>query len=578
MVKVERGTLIRKIWPLAVFSALALTACGDDKKEDSDDENSQYVVMPFVLGDTAKIDGGSETTFSISRSDDVATPTAGLRSTRAHFDALYMDERAADHDARFLLNRFDSKKGLEQGDAFWRTVYRLDRYYQMKSGRDAMQLFAGEGAGPTEAAYRANAERAAAKAGLNSFAMTAAACPADGDEIEVPEANGAFGDGETRGVEIPAGGAEDATDFCLVYVDEPTTAGGKPAVKATVKTVMDRFKTVIYKDAFAPVGDYTFKPIVVVIDFGDGEKWPQLDPFQIAGAFIKDIGNNNYNQPVLFMASDNKKLKKNKDVPDAEFDKANATKVWHGTVAHEMQHAVVDYFKGHKADLGGEIAAIDEGLAHVIEDLFGYGQENFGGFAKPFLLAWANKDGGGYPILTAGEVTATDRGASQVFWYYLMSQKGGVTISGGAPASGGGLDFIAAVVKSGKRGVANLAEAYGGVWTDAVSGFYGALVLDGTKVEEGFTVDAKHKVQDTQTVTDLNGNTDKRFGMHYNGFEGLPDTRTYELTTESTRKLEDVTYYQTMPLLYTGAEVDKLTYSSDAADATNQGVAKIKIK
>jgi hypothetical protein len=146
------------------------------------------------------------------------------------------------------------------------------------------------------------------------------------------------------------------------------------------------------------------------------------------------------------------------------------------------------------------------------------------------------------------------------------------------PASGGGLDFIAAAVKSGKRGVANLAETYGGVWTEAVANFYGALVLDGTKVEEGFTVDPKYKVQEPETITDLNGNKDKRFGMHYNGFEGIPDTRTYELTTDSTPKLEDVSYYQTLPLLYTGANVDSLTYTSDAADASNIGVAKIKIK
>src|SRR5690606_17231367 len=133
------------------------------------------------------------------------------------------------------------------------------------------------------------------------------ACPADGDDLEVPEKNGAFGEGETRGVTIPDGATEDAGDFCLVYVDNPTTAGDRTAVKATVKTVLERFKTVIYKDSFAPVGEYTFKPIVVVIDFGDEEKWPQLDAFQIAGAFIGDIGKYNYKQPVLFMASDNKK-------------------------------------------------------------------------------------------------------------------------------------------------------------------------------------------------------------------------------------------------------------------------------
>ena len=567
MVKVERGMMIGKILPLALLSAFALTGCGDDDKKKDDDETSQYVVMPFVLGDTATIDGASATTFSISKTAAAATGSSYALTGREGFDALYMTDLAAEHDKRLLLNRFDSKKGFDQGAGFWQTAKRLDAFYQMKSGKSSLQFFAGDGVGPTEAVYRAAAEHGLAKAAVKSFKMTAASCPADGDDFEVPAANGKTGDGETRGFPIPAGGSEDATDFCLVYIDDPTTAGGKDAVKATVKAVLDRFKTIIYKDPMPPIGDYTFKPIVVVIDFADGEKWPQLEAYQIAGAFIKDIGNINYKQPVLFMAA-----------TDKDGDAATATKIWHGTVAHEMQHAVMDYYKGHKANLGGETAAIDEGLAHVIEDLFGYGKENFGGFAKSFLGVWANKDAGGFPILTAGEVNATSRGAAQAFWYYLMSQKGGVTISGGTAVSGGGLDFIAAAVKSGKRGVANLSEAYGGTWTDAVAGFYGALVLDGTKVGEGITVDSKHKVQDTQTITDLNGNADKQFGMHFNGFEGLPDTRTYDLTTDSTPKIEDVSYYQTLPLLYTGAAVDGVTYTSDAEDAKNQGVARIKIK
>lgn len=566
MVKVERGLVIRKILPLALLSAAALTGCGgDDKKED--DENSQYVVMPFVLGDTAKIDGASATTFSISKSDAAAGAGLKLKGGEA-FDALYLTPQQAEHDMRTLLNHFDSTKGLDQGAWFWKTARRLDAYGRVQSGK-GLQMLAGDEVGPTEAAFVASAKHAAEKP-AKSFAMTAAGCPAAGDEMEVPGEKGSLTD--RRGVTIPADGAEDATDFCLVYLDAPTTAGGKDKVKATVKTVLERFKKVIYKDDLAPVGGYTFKPIVAVLDINDKSKWP--DPatypaFKVAGAFIKDVGNDEYKAPVLYMAS---------TVASPDGTDATATKVWHGTVAHEMQHAVMDYFKAHKADLGGEIAAIDEGLAHNIEDMFGYGAENFSGFAKAFLGTWANKDAGGFPILTTDEVNPTARGAAQTFWYYMISQKGGITYDGGFPASGGGLDFIATAVKSQKRGVANLAASHGGTWTDVVSGFYGALVLDGTKLADGITVDAKNKVQDTQTCTDLNGNTDKQCGMHFNGFGGLPDTRTYELTVDATPKIEDVSYYQTVPLLYTGAAVDSINYTSDAEDKTNQGVAKVKIK
>lgn len=564
MVKVERGTMIRKILPpmfLSLLSAFGLTACGDDDKKKEDDENSQYVVMPFVVGDTATINGATAEKFTIEKGADAAATGAKLTGKET-FDALYMNDQVAEHEARTLLNRFDGKKGQAQGAWFWSTARRLDAYYGMKSGK-GMQFFAGDGTGPTEAAYRAWASQTA-KVAPPSFKMTAATCPEAGDEIEVPAANGKMGDGETRPVDVPEGGAEDATDFCLVYIDDPTTAGSKEAVKATVKTVIDRFKTVIYKDAFAAVGDYTFKPIVVVIDFADADKWPQAEAFQIAGAFLPQIAAT-VKQPILFMASKSK-----------ETDAAKATKVWHGTVAHEMQHAVMDYFKTQKGKLeGGEIPAIDEGLAHLIEDMFGYGQENFGGFAKAFLSTWYDADLGGAPVINAEDTGPSSRGAAQAFWYYMQSQKGGITFASGVAASGGGLEFIAKAVKSGKRGVANLAEAYGGTWTDVVSGFYGALVLDGATLAEGVTIEDKYKVQDIQTISDLNGNTDKKFGMHFNGYEGLAATHDWALKADTTTKIEDVSYYTTVPLLYTGAAVDGLTYTSEGKTVTT---AKVKIK
>ncbi len=564
MVKVERGIMIRKILPpmvLSLLSAFGLSACGGDDDKKEDDETSQYVVMPFVVGDTATINGATEEKFTIEKAADAAATGAKLAGTEA-FDALYMNDVVAEHEARTLLNRFDSRKGQAQGAWFWSTARRLDAYYGLKSGQ-GMQFFAGDGTGPTEAAYRAWASKKAEVA-PPSFKMTAASCPEAGDEIEVPAANGKMGDGETRPVDVPTGGAEDATDFCLVYIDEPTTAGSKDAVKATVKTVIDRFKTVIYKDTFAAVGDYNFKPVVVVIDFADGDKWPQLDAFQIAGAFLPEIAAT-LKQPILFMAAKSK-----------EADTAKATKVWHGTVAHEMQHAVMDYFKTQKGGLeGGEIPAIDEGLAHVIEDLFGYGQENFGGFAKAFLTTWYDADLGGAPVLHSSDTGPSSRGAAQAFWYYMQSQKGGITFASGIPSSGGGLDFISKAVKSGKRGVANLSESYGGTWTDVVSGFYGALVLDGTTPAEGVTIDAKHKVQDIETISDLNGGTDKKFGMRFNGYEGVPASHDWALKTETTTKVEDVSYYTTVPLLYTGAAVDGLTFTSEGKTVTT---AKVKIK
>jgi hypothetical protein len=577
VVKVERGMMFRKVLPFALLSALALTGCGGGKDKKEDDENSQYVVMPYAIGDIATINGATEDLFTIEKSGAAAAPTEGEKLqnlTSAHLSALQMTDVEFDHQARSLLNRFNAKLGQDQGTWFWRTARRLDAYKAMQAGQGPMQLFAGtDGVGPIERMYR----QAAAKAEEQppAFRMMAEACPPAGEEIDVPGVgNEPSPITNTAGVEIPDGGTEDAGDYCLVYVDEPTTAGDRAAVKATVEAVLKTYKDVVYKDTFADVDDYSFKPIVVTIDFGDAAKWNQGDALQIAGAFIGQLGKEFYKRPVLYMASDMAKLKLNKG--SSSYDAVKSKKLWHGTLAHEMQHAIMDYYKVHKGGVAsGEIPAIDEGLAHFMEDLFGYGEENFSGFAYVFLSSWDNP-AAGFPVLDAKDSNAKNRGASHALWYYMSSQKGGVTFSEGKPAGGGGLEYIAAAVKSAKVGVANLAGVYTGNWADVISGFYGALVLDGTKVDEGVTVDAKHKVQDTQTITDLNGNTDKQFGMHFNGFGGLADTRTYTLTTDSTTKLEDVSYYTTTPLLYTGADVDSLSYTAEGIAGVN--VAKIKLK
>ncbi len=573
MVKVERGMMIRKVLPLVLLSAFALTGCGDDDKKKDDDATSEYVVMPFVLGDTATINGGTADTFTFKLDTSGGAASSGaaymLNASEAPA-AIHMTPEQYDHQLRLLLNRYDPALGLDQGAWFWKSARRLDAYKQMVAGRGPMQLFAnGSDVGPVETFFQKAVTRPVPTSN-KAMPLTAATCPTDELQVSGPAADVTDGDA----VAIPAGKTVDGGDYCLVFIDDPVTAGTAAQVEATVKAAIARYKTVIYKDTFAPIGDYTFKPIIAVIDFGDASKWPA--DVQISGAFISSIATI-LKQPILYMASDFKKLEKNKDTPEADYDKALNTRLWHSTIAHELQHAFMDYYKVRKAGLKGEVPIYDEGIAHYMQDLFGYGAENFEGFQKLFLAAWSDKDGGAQPFLHASDDTDFLRGAAHTFFYYLVSQKGGIEFANGAPTGGGGLDFVASLVKSSKIGAANLAEVYGGTWTDAVAGFYGALVLDGAKLNEGITAEAVHKVQEPETMTDLQGNADKKYGMHFNGFSGVTDSRAYELKLETTPQF-DGTFYASSPILYTGASVDSVKATLSDTAAKNQGIAKVKIK
>ncbi len=561
----------------SVLTLGLLAGCGgDDKKKEATDD-SQFVVMPFVLGDTAKIDGATAENFTITVDASAAGGSSGgsggsymlTNPPSEAQDALTMDRGFLDHEKRSLLNRFDPSLGLNQGEWFWRAARRADAYLQMSAGKGPMELFAATGTnvGPIETAFREAATQKRVKAlPLAPLAMTNMAdpaCPADGATIKAPDTDTPANAADLK---IPVGGAFDGGDFCVVYISPAVTGGTAAEIQATVKEVVRRYKEVIYKDPMPASGGYSFKPIVAVVDFSDGGKWPDTDAYQLSGAFLAGMSDA-AKQPMLYMAADFSKVKGG----DAS-DPALAKRQWHGTVAHEMQHAIINYYRKHASAGVLEVASVDEGLAHYMEDLFGYGGENFGSYSKAFLQVWAN----GAPFLHSTEDGKTVRGGAQTFLYYLISQKGGVTFTDGIPSGGTGLDFIAAIVKnSAAKGPANLSATFGGTWTDVVKGYLGALVLDGTKVED---IPLVNKAQDPQAnIKNLTGDSDKTYGMHFNGFGGLPEAHTWTATVQNTPKIEDISYYSTNPLLYTGAKVGSLKFTP-STDAANAGFGQAQIK
>ena len=111
-------------------------------------------------------------------------------------------------------------------------------------------------------------------------------------------------------------------------------------------------------------------------------------------------------------------------------------------------------------------------------------------------------------------------------------------------------------------------------WVETIGNFFGALILDGTDVED---VADKYRAQDpVRTVTDLTGNTGKTFGMHFNGFATLPKERTFDASLPV--ETEGSPYYATQPLLYVVSDPDAHLKLSLPEAPPNAAAAVVRIK
>lgn len=558
--------------------ALGVAACGEDKKDEAEDPglkaevfkfsegkaevtfagaavDQQFVLLPISVGDPNSILGADETTAKY-KFDGV--PAGGsLRRVNSKPRDFALTSLEREHGMRTLLNRFDPTKGMNQGAWFWTLANRID-------SDSTSNLFESGLPGPVERYFR----KAIKPTSRLTSALTADGdCPVAGGDVTIMDIEDTS---ETDVATIPAGGVVSGADYCIVYLSEPKTGGTRAEVEDSIKTIISRYKNVIYKSDFPVVNGYTFKPVFVVMDFGNATIWPQSQ--QISGAFVGAMATET-KMPMLYMAADLKAVSPYKE--QANYDAAAAKLGWHATLAHEMQHAIIDYFRVRATTGGiGEVPSIDEGLAHYMEDLFGYGSEQFGGVSKAFLDTWATNSNA--PI-NATESGLIERGGAETFLYYLTSQKGGLKFTDGVVSGGGGLDLIVELVKNagGKRGPANLNAKMGGDWLATVSNYFGALVLDGGDLKTNATL----TVQDPQAIADLNGHNDKTFGMRFNGFGGRDKSYVagWESKVGTTAEVEG-SYYQTTPVIYTvkdPAASVKLTTDQDAA---NTAVIKVRVK
>lgn len=586
--KMERN----KIWlacvtcTLTLFIAIFISSCGkkDDKKEDAASnpivenkpgelgsgwlvktesgkdtitidfttyagaaKDNQYVLLPFTLGKIGTIEGAVDQTaavdFVLSKAtyylDDPAVKAPEIKQ-----DSTY----DLDHQLRTIWNRYERKLGMNQPESWWQAVRSLDK--------TPLSLYSTSQYKTFEDSFKAiisSQSKNKSKTRKALTTMLTGACPA---EIEMVENTSGMDN-----IETSSKTKFDETDYCIVFLSTlPSTYGTNDSLKASFEDIIATFKNVIYKDTLADLANYSFKPVLVVADFSDATVWPQDSATKsYSGAFMQDPSDA-ANKPVIFINT------------NASFAAAVKKQLFFSTIAHEMQHAISHFIRVKKQGGSLEKIGVDEGIAHYIEDLFGYGSENYDSYAAAYFSAFPEAIAAF--LVNKTTVANNERGAAQSFIYYLVSQKGGVTFENGRPSSGKGLEFLKSFMTGTEVGVKGLKTAFGGEWIDAVSGFLGAMVLDGTKVSNIASV---YKVQVPEAkVKDYTGSETKTYGMHFNSNDSRLTAYTSS-TDEEFNEAYDYNYYLTKPILHTIVDpAAKLNF--EFSEGENSGVAVIRIK
>lgn len=572
------------------------------------ESGAEFVVMPYALGDPATVSGstpdrGIEFAFSKSGGGAVSLRQWQPRQVLDPQKEALQSAMARDHDLRTLANHFDPDRGANQGEWFWSLANKLDAVSKDRGFLAAGSSHTGPMEGSVTTFYRASTKptyasrrRGTGPGTANSESLInrnshhvlptsselahrgaaltkGGTCPTD--KVVIPGKTA----GSTLTDDIPPNAVVSGTDYCIVYLSTPVTESSKAAIEDSIKTLLSTYKTTIYKDQFAAVDAFTFKPVYVIVDIADKDLWPQVDALNLAGAFLPSTAKVQ-KMPAIYMPSDYKKVRSFASSSDDAFLKRQ----FHAVLAHETQHAIMDYFKRVVPKVpddedAGELITIDEGLAHYMEDVFGYGDDAFDLWGKTFLqtafVTPALPGALDYSTHVSAEVA---RAAAHSFMYYLASQKGGVTYEGGKVTGGGGLDYVAAVVKeTAANGAKNLAAKFGGAWADTLGDYFGALAIDNVTLAGSTDAVFTAGVPIT-TVTDLQGTANRTYGMRFNNYKDLTTHADDYAKAETTTKVDGLGFYMTSPVLYKLADVKDTLTLTPSAEIPNTAATVVRIK
>ena len=581
--------LLFRLSSLILMTMLGVLACSGDEEDDASDDSSglagwvetfsdgkatvsftnaevdqEYIIMPYHLGSIDTVQGGdtsqSEYTVTLPSSASLnefirdEKSSAGLfqPSTKMQMGQIY----------RMIMNRFNRTKSIEsQDNGVWMLAKHYDELLQQNKSLNLQVA-------PTMTAYLKDSisSHKSIKTQKNKAKLQLTeACPTDEDEVEL------FVGVDTDGNQVSETDSISAViendDFCVILVTDELSEklSDKTLLESTIKSILDTYKTVIYEDTFPVKNGITFKPYFIIANFEDLVDLGHSSALtSIIGAFNQDL-TVSAGRPILLMTETLS------GVGLGETDD-NVRQYW-GTLAHEVSHAISYYYKNGLDDL-----YIDEGAAHLAEDLFGYkGDGNYENYTSIFLQ---NRYSGNYPFFVSAAFTSSDssldsygRAAGQTLLHYLISQKGGITYTDGALSSSAGLKFYADVIKSPDKGIKNINTIYADEslsWTEIVGNYLGALMLDGS----GLDVASRYETTDVITdIKNIQGDAGKEYGFRFNG--GDLETAHANISSLDGDTFEQ-TFYQTKPFLYKVQSVEDSIVIETLAE--NAGVSVVRVK
>jgi hypothetical protein len=342
---------------------------------------------------------------------------------------------------------------------------------------------------------------------------------------------------------ITLASSTDKTSYCVGYQTDPTNET-KANIEASIAAILSTYKDNIYKDAMTANNKdgYAFNPIIVFVSSLDYD-----------GAFSPSA-TTVAKRPIMHV-------------------KASISKVKiHATIVHEMQHAIVDYYKTRGTTTIAETVAVDEGVAHLMEDVFGYGEDNFASYVLSFLGSFI--DGSAILANDSGANAAAARGGANALMYFLAHRAGGFTVANGKPFTGPGMDAIVSMVKqTSLNGPAAVASAFGqSNLTERVGQMIGALFTDNRE----FSFEpAAFTLATYESITDALGATGKIFGLRFNNFRNFQTVESNSLSDASGGI--SVKYYESFPVLMTPTS-STATVTLTLPGLANTGVTVVRVK
>jgi len=478
--------------------------------------DGDYVGVGYTLGDSAAQNAGAETGTKV-----VLDNKSKISLTSKNFLPETMD---LDYLRRLIANRYF--RGATDQDPIWDMIRSYDEAAQVQSLTGSSSLYDW---------FKEDQRKSSQTSSLPlSTQVPSGLCPEGNVDL------GAYG-----GTIVPASKLT-GKKACVIVKDNLSGTVTAEEIKTWTDSIMDRYDEIF--GVLPTVNSFVPSPWVVLMDT---TSIPSLAT--TLGAFVVAPSDAN-KRPILIINT-------------SQINGTTSRIDTLGTMAHEIYHGISYYYKVVVNKKTLETVAIDEGIAHVMEDLFGNSAKIETGWTSSFIGAALDSI---YPVLnawSAGFSVPQARGGAHSFMYFLTDMFGGFSLSTTTPASptasGSGIFLLRDLIRSPNIGVSNIETITGFKIPQLIGDFVATIILDKSSIKsqsERWTLKAPFG------LTAISG--DKvEIGHRF----------TYDVSTLSALGEDDLEspYYVLNGFLWTQSGTKKLVFGSSDVNA---GLTLVRIK